>query len=208
LKLRESRSTKNATHAANFRPTGNGFHKIKAPYEYISDSMQPDQAGVSPRNFMTSPMKKGKGGTTNGHLFSTFSYESDPYDNATMMSSLERKNHTSKALHGAFQTTFKKRDHFTVNRKVYHVADGQSGHVRSTSGGDNLRPFLSADKPRKGYNCTINRFPDYQEQLPQEKKFFGTKGSEAIWRHTYKERTMPAPSVQTYNAINRPRRKF
>jgi len=208
-RLRESQSTRNSNvHSSSFRPSGGNFYKVKAPYQYMTDSAEPDQAAPPLRNFMTSPMKKGLGNATTGHLFSSYSYFPDPYDNDRMMSSVERREHASKRWNGPFQTTFKKRDHFTCSRKVFHDPDHLQGQQnRATSSSTGFRPFLNSDKPKKGYNCTINKFPQYKEEGPQQKSLNSTV-KEGIWKDTYRERTAPTTSIKHYNSINRPRHRF
>lgn len=192
-----------------FRPSGNGTKQIKAPYEYISDPMEATRTAVSPKNFMTTKPKKGYGSTTYGHLFSQNGYAIDPYENAKIMDSLERKQHAGKIKDGAFYTTFKKRDHFTPNLRLYRDPPGSVRAVNRCATADaKFRPFLRSDLPKKGYNCTINKFPEYYEETEQDKPAGVDKSLAGPWRYNYRELTVPAPSVNTYNIVNRPRRKL
>lgn len=210
MRYRDSNANKvKDVHGSAFRPSGTNAPKVMAPYPYASDPMQPNQTAPALKNFVTAPVKRGKGNTTVGHLFSNTTYETDPYDFPGQLNSMERKEHAGKIRSGAFFTTFKKRDHFTPNMFVYRDPAGMTATKRklaaTTSG---LRPFLNSNPPRTGYNCTINRFPDYAEEgeyIPEHKRAQTASG---LWRPTYREKSVPTVSVQQYNAQNRPRRKF
>jgi len=206
---RGSNSTKaKQVHNQAFRPSGNGSKQVKAPYEYIADPMEPTKAGVSPKNFMTINPKKGYGNTTAGHLFSQNEYQLDPFENAKIKDSLERKQHWSKIGNGPFYTTFQKRDHFTSNIRVYRDPPGYARPLkRSNTTTTKFRPFLNTDIPKKGYNCTINKFPQYIEEMEQDKLPAQDKSIGGPWRYNYRDLTLPAPSVNSYNIINRPRQK-
>jgi len=195
-------------HGANWKPNGQNSSDVKGPYEYISDPMEATRSGQKPKNFMTAPMKKGYGATTYGHLFSHPAHAVDPFDNPAAMSSKERKDHWAKIHSGAFYTTYPKRDHFTPNYRVFKNPNGMNGYRPQTSGDQGLRPFLRSNPPKKGYNCTINPFPDYAEEGEQRLNQTTSNKSEGVWRYTYKGLTTPTPSVNHYNALNRPRRKI
>jgi len=205
---RGNKSAHQKVHNQAFKPSGNGTKQIKAPYEYVSDPLEATRTAVSPKNFMISKAKKGYGNTTVGHLFSQNEYAVDPYENAKLMSSLERKEHWDKIGNGPFFTTFNKRDHFTSNVRLYRDPPGYAKPLkRSTTANPNVKPFLRSDIPKKGYNCTINKFPKYVEETEQEKAPVQDKSIAGPWRYNYRELTLPAPSVNNYNIMNRPRQK-
>jgi len=204
---RGGRSAQQKVHNQAFKPSGNGTKQIKAPYEYIADPMEATRTAVSPKNFMISKAKKGYGNTTAGHLFSQNEYVVDPFENAKLMSSLERKEHWDKIQDGPFFTTFNKRDHFTTNVRLYRDPPGYAKPLkRSTTASANFRPFLRSDIPKKGYNCTINKFPKYVEETEQDKAPVEDKSIAGPWRYNYRELTLPAPSVNTYYHNSRPRK--
>jgi len=211
MRYREQNPNKaKEVHGNAFRPSGTNAKKIQAPYEYVSDPMQPNRSAPAPKNFVTAPLKRGKGNTTVGHLFSSSVYETDPFDYPNQMNSLERKEHAGKIRDGAFFTTFKKRDHFTPNMHVYRNPSGMSlakqKLAMTTSG---LRPFLSSNPAKKGYNCTINRFPEYTEEGEQHPdNHRRAQTASGLWKPTYREKSVPTISIQHYNATNRPRHRF
>jgi len=228
MRYREQNASRaKEVHGTAFRPSGANSKKIRAPYEYIADPGQttyastqsfraPLHAAGSPKSFVTAPLKSGKGNNTVGHLFSTYDHHTDPYDNPNQMDSLERRDHAGRILNGAFQTTFKKRDHFTPNMHVYRNPSGMNGsdstkNANFSKSASGFRPFLNSNPSKKGYNCTINRFPEYQEegvQYPENNRLMSATASPKLWRHTYREKSVPSISVQHYNAVNRPRHKF
>jgi hypothetical protein len=207
MKYRES-SAVNKIHKQAFKPSADVPTRVKAPYEFISDPVEPTQAGNVPKNFVTSNLKKGYGNTTYGHLFSQHRYCTDPYDFPKEVDSKERANHANRIISGPFQTTYPKRDHFTSNIRVYRDPPGMSGRRPQTSNANRgMKPFLTSDLPRSGYNRTINRFPEYIEQPPVE-VVGKSMNKEGKWRVPVKEYTMPTPSVQQYNATHRPKHRF
>jgi hypothetical protein len=207
MKYRES-SGVNKVHKQAFKPSADVPSRIRAAYEYIGDPIEPTEAANVPKNFVTTGLKKGYGNTTYGHLFSQNRYHVDPYDNPKELDSKERMEHAKKIRSGAFYNTFKKRDHFTPNYRVYRDPPGMSSRQIKTSHGTRVKPFLRSDLPRNGYNCTINRFPEYVEQPPVEPVLGQSQGKEGKWRIPYQELSKPSPSVQQYNNINRPRKNF
>jgi len=209
MKYRDTNSKNmKKVHNQAFKPSADLPSRLRAPYEYISDPLQPNKTGVVPKNFVTTGLKKGYGNTTYGHLFSQPRYDTDPFDNPKMLDSIERREHSNKVRSGPFFTTFQKRDHFTSNIRLYRDPPGMHrGPSKKTTSISMLKPFLRTDLPRNGYNCTINKFPEYVEQPPQDPPL-SQSPKEGKWRSTYKELSLPTPSVQHYNAINRPKRKY
>jgi len=179
------------------------------PVDYHSHPVSKNIEGPPLKNFVTAPVKKGKGNTTVGHLFSSNSYEVDPYEFPNLMNSMERKDHAARIQSGAFFTTFKKRDHFTPNMHVYrdppNMKSPKQKFANTISG---LRPFLSSNPAKKGYNCTINRFPEYAEEGDLHPEHKRAQTASGLWKPTHREKSVPTISVQQYNARNRQRQKF
>lgn len=89
-----------------FKPSDAKKTKVRAPYEYLSETshipknLRDSNGSVTtgPKNFLTRPLKKGSGNTTYGHLFSSYQYVEDPYDRAREQDLKEWINHKSKML--------------------------------------------------------------------------------------------------------------
>jgi len=207
MKYRES-SGVNKVHKQAFKPSADVPSRLRAPYEYVSDPIEPTEAGNVPKNFVTTGLKKGYGNTTYGHLFSQPRYHVDPYDYPREADCKERAQHANRIRSGAFYNTFKKRDHFTTNHRLYRDPPGMSRRPIQSAKGPRFQPFLRSDLPRNGYNCTINRFPEYTEQPPVEPALGQSQGKEGKWRVPYRELSKPSPSIQQYNNITRPRKNF
>jgi hypothetical protein len=62
-------------------------------------------------------------------------------------------------------------------------------------------PFYPSHPPKKGYNKTIDKFPPYKEDPMKQvtRKKAAPEGAEERpnFRPTYKEKTVPTPSVTT-----------
>lgn len=74
---------------------------------------------VGPKPFYTSGMKKGKGNTTAGLLFSAYNYEGSPFDNQRDMLKSEKLNHKAK-IQKAFTGASKPGETFTPSYQTYH----------------------------------------------------------------------------------------
>lgn len=205
MKYRDNNRNKiREVHGQAFKPSHNGPKVIKAPYEYIADPMEGTESGQQSksapklRNFTTVPGKRGYGNTTAGHTFSSYEYVPDPYSFPDMLSSMERRQHREKFKSGPFQLTYKKRDHFTPNYKVFRTPAGQHGYRPQTANPDaGLAPFLRSNPPKKGYNRTLNKFPEYIEEMEQEKP---ENKREGIWRYNHRELSQPTRSINQYSA--------
>lgn len=61
-------------------------------------------------------------------------------------------------------------------------------------------PFFPANPPKRGYNKTIGRFPEYKEdpmKVVTRKKTKEEDADERKWRTSYKKKSVPTPSVTT-----------
>jgi hypothetical protein len=89
-----------------FKPSDNEKKKLKPPYQYMSDFVakifdkKDEHGGVKtgPKNFVTAPMKRGRGATTYGTVFQSFQYIEDPYDRAKELDLMEQVEHKRKML--------------------------------------------------------------------------------------------------------------
>lgn len=60
-------------------------------------------------------------------------------------------------------------------------------------------PFKPSNPPKKGYNKTINKFPDYKEDPMKavQRKHKQEGEDDRIWRPNYYKKTVPTPSITT-----------
>ena len=59
-------------------------------------------------------------------------------------------------------------------------------------------PFKPSNPPKRGYNKTLDKFPEYKEdplRVVQRKK--EADEEKARWKTTYNKKTIPTPSVTT-----------
>jgi len=60
-------------------------------------------------------------------------------------------------------------------------------------------PFKPSNPPKKGYNKTLDKFPEYKEDpmkfVVRKKDIEGSE--EKIWKTSHKKKTIPSPSVVT-----------
>ena len=193
-KLRAQRM-RNA-HPAPFRGSG----PIKSPplaYEYIPSPppnrkprVSPEKdVLVEPRNFYTSPPKKGATFSPNP------SYIHDNYESKRELLRKELKEHQAKTEGRPFRNMHYGNKEFsefksTVGSDIDTKKSPQ--HKKSPS---IEKPFVPANPGKKGKLDTFEKYPEHIEEPPKETRR-RSPDSQAPWKITYKDLSKPSPSVQ------------
>lgn len=139
-----------------FKPSDSKKTKVRPPYEYLSETMNRtrqtrDADGkvlTGPKNFLTKPLKKGRGNTTAGHLFGNYQYVEDPYDRAKELDLKEYLDHKRKMLNTTpFISNSTRIKTFEKDAKVYQWRPQTSGagadaQHQSTSLQRGVNPFV------------------------------------------------------------------
>jgi len=60
-----------------------------------------------------------------------------------------------------------------------------------------LTPFLRSNPAKKGYNCTLDKFPEYIEETEVEK---APVQKEGIWRYNHKDLSQPTRALGNNNS--------
>jgi len=153
---------------------------------------------------MTSPNKSGYGSTTVGHLFSSHpEFIPDPYDRLRASKSNEWAEHKRKLGQQAFKLTYRPNTAFTSSRELHEIPDGLPEHRQKKYIPDGRPAFLPSHPPKKGFNRTINKFPEYALD-PTSPKQIVEKKKEIPWRYTCTSTSRPTPSVHMHNSLYRP----
>ncbi len=135
---------------------------------------------------MTSNPKKGKGNTTTGHLFSTYGYLNDPFDNEKDKNKQEKLKHAAKI--GAPFSTGKPEDKDFTPKYTLYPKDGEAEPYKDKDDFASCRDLKAGNwkynnPNKKGYNGTFTAFPRYIEEGEHLKKH---KVEEKIWRPNFK----------------------
>ena len=181
------------------------------PYPYMpQDVEKPKRARgeqgevvIAPRNFTTSPAKKGRPNCYPKTAFTAHpEYICDNYNRRKEMESTAWKKSKESMPH---ETAFKAMHHgqkpFNSDREIVgtEVKPGPEKRERPTKPFvEHEKPFYPS-KPPKTANAdkTIGRFPEYMEQKEAgcKKRQPKVEDPPPKWRHTYNAVTDPTPSV-------------
>lgn len=200
------RSKIEKTHKGSFKPSGSAA-KLKKNIEYISDPVtaRPLTASnaESQKNFFTNPAKKGFGGSVGITLGKFFEYLPDPYERKKEHASKEWSEHKKKMGNKPFFITFKKRKCFTPDFQFFRIPSDLPEHKSPEPFSDTRPAFRPNNPPKKGYNCTLEPYPEHISDPPTD---FQQRPSttQNPWRYTTKWTTGPTVSVQKYNQQVRP----
>jgi hypothetical protein len=133
-------------------------------------------------NLYTSPAKKGTYGYIKttlsekhgpGGMHGEYSYAADPYDRAHALIVEEKKraknvsdlpfrpsNPPKRGTYGYTKTNIGNQATGSNGEYVYE-AQGTTAPNRRPCGQKHSSPFVPSRVPHKGYNCTLNKFPEY-----------------------------------------------
>eukprot|EP00742_Colponemidia_sp_Colp-10_P003249 GILJ01003459.1.p1 GENE.GILJ01003459.1~~GILJ01003459.1.p1 ORF type:complete len:325 (-),score=44.26 GILJ01003459.1:273-1247(-) len=163
---------------APFRPSG-CTKEPPSKFEYIpvgpaarSKPPRLDDGSVptGPRNFVTSPSKRGGNGVlTPGVLFSPYpEHLAEPYGVTKQLTSKDSKVAREKMPDQPFKGMSHGGKPFSEDKEIYHLDANGVRQARPASSPNRAthhdRPFYPSNPPRKGLQSTLNKFPEY---IPQ-----------------------------------------
>ena len=193
------------THETAFKPGGPVKQKF-TDYEHKSEEklmkksrrLEDGTVATEPKNFYTSPPKKGAPNTTPGTAF-TANYEHipDPYERKHLLQSEEKKKSKAKMQEAPFKSMAYGRRSFFDDKKTYGEdveLKKKEKPPRQVATANHDRPFIPNNPTKKG--ATIGKFPDYMPNPPKEVKR-KQPSSEVPWRTSYRQVSKPSPSVNS-----------
>lgn len=199
---------KEGGHEMNFKPAKTVQRKVKADFDHLTDHVEikksrkgPDGAVIiEPRNFLTNPPKKGevgKGTTFAGKI----EHMPDQYDRKKEIARKEREEHEKKVQDKPFSQMAKKKETFATVKDAY----GEDRVYPQRKQADKRKPLMEHDAPfkpsnppKRGYNKTLDRFPEYKAdpmKVVIRKKT--PEADERKWRPSHNTKSMPVGSVTT-----------
>jgi len=167
---------KKITHETEFKPSdGSKTDPYKSLFEHKAEFAEkkknyrgPDGKVVIPnRNIMTNPPKSGHGDSTIGHLLSKgYAHKPDPYNRPQELLAKEREEHKKKLQENPFRTVSHGNNLFVNAKKTFgkdeQVLEPGKPKQRRTLPKLHENPFKPSNPPKRGFNKTISKFPEYK----------------------------------------------
>lgn len=208
-----------SSHDQEFKPASGYKTVISASFKHETDYVEHkktknvDATGkviTGPPNITSKPGKKGHYATTTGHLFGKApEFIKDEYDRPRELKYKEHMEQKKMMQEQAFKVNDHGNKNFQPDKKLYGldkelppVKEEKKKNVEDDKG-EKRDPFKPSNPPKKGYNATINKFPEYKgdpekiimkKKEPEEKK-------ESFKNQVFSTFAKPSPSV-TLNTIN------
>jgi len=201
-------------HEQEFKPAdANKSDPFKAIFKHMPEfstekknHRAPDGKVIcAPKNITVNPMKSGHGDSTVGHLFSKPpKHEKDEYERKREME-LKEKEEQKKKLQ---ETAWRSADHggrpFSNNKNTFGSAKPlpqQRPKTVATPPQISEYPFKPSNPSKKGYNKTINKFPEYKPDPIKQ----ATRNREVSKKESFKPNNTatlirPTPSVSLNRA--------
>lgn len=169
--------------APSKKPCGSGSYSgcftqpysHQTEYDVLQKGELPQKTAGSTKNVLTNPPKKGTFGTPGtsigGGKGTEFKYTSDPYDAEHRKELAEARNAAKKiAGNGPFKSACRRtacfdEHHGTGASKVFSLdrALPPKKQLVKDKMPASVKPFKPSSPGKKGYDCTINKFPEYKE---------------------------------------------
>ena len=128
-------------------------------------------------------------------------YKEDPFDRKRELERKEREEYHAKLQEKPFSNMVKKKETFATVKEAYGedipIPAKQPPKKREPLMSHDV-PFKPSNPPKRGYNKTLDKFPEYKEdplRVVQRKK--EADEEKARWKTTYNKKTIPTPSVTT-----------
>eukprot|EP00755_Sulcionema_specki_P004874 Sspe_Gene.31247::Locus_15426_Transcript_1_1_Confidence_1.000_Length_1118::g.31247::m.31247 len=190
-------------------------YKHETEYDVQKKGELPEKGKPQLRNIITNPSKKGTygvPGTTMGKG-DEFRYISDPYDSEHRREMVEARESSKKQIGAAFKSTCRRKGCFdetdlTGASKIYSLDRPLPPKKDGT--GKTLKPLPAAFKPsspgKRGYNCTINAFPEYKEdplELQERRRREEAKAAkpQTVWRPIGGPKSTPTRTIAMQEAL-------
>jgi hypothetical protein len=198
---------------------GNNFgcfdaFKHETEYVVVRKGEVPSKAQAAPRNMVTSPPRKG----TYGFMGTTlgkgdeFKYISDPYDGERRKEIQDAKSGQKKFIGaGPFKASCKRGDYFDGQpnvpaSRIYTLDRPLPARKPEAPHKDPAVavPFRPSNPPRRGFNSTIGRLPEYKEDPyeQREKREHEERQKNrpsVMWKPVSGSKTLPTRSI-AFNA--------
>lgn len=175
-------------------------HEASEVHQRLNKKGPDGKVIIEPRNFFTSPAKKGTGQTPGVLIGPLYEYMNEPYDRKKKLMSEERKKHIEKMQSESFKPMDHGGNYFSDNKATF----GSEGVLKTTRKIEFTPVVVKHSLPF--YPPGVNKqecFEKYPEHSPDTRRspiktFISDKPS---WKDSTVTRTIPSPSIST-SAIN------
>jgi len=135
--------------------------------EYDEEQEKADARKEAPKNFYTNPPKKGSYGVPGTTIGKREDLMEEPYLVSRELEKVERKV-ARERIPKAFQSTHKSSSGLFDNN-IYAYNPGDWTEKPKSSRASLEKAFRPTHPGKQGFNCTIQKFPDYKEDPLDEK---------------------------------------
>lgn len=143
-------------------------------YEHKTEFQEKKKKKPEPKNFMTSPGKRGTFGVPGTLLSKDIHYTEDPYDLPRQKEKEELVKKKKQQIAGPFRSMSHSKEFFDCQPNVpasrIYTSDRplppekpKKPHKKT------MVPFRPSSPPKRGYNSTFNKFPEYKEDPIEER---------------------------------------
>jgi hypothetical protein len=176
-------------------------HEASERHKVIKRRLEDGSIRTDPKNFLTSPAKKGDAAVTPKVLLSgDYPHMIDEYDRKVKTAREEARKSIAKRHGGAFRSMDAGNKTFNKDESIFggEVKLRELKRPRTISMAAHDKPFYPSNPGKK--NMTIGKYP---EHIPDPLASVGRKNpSEAVpWKTTTNDRSRPTPSTVS-NKIN------
>jgi hypothetical protein len=184
--------------------------KHEVEFRVLNRGELPDKVKPQDKNVVTGPAKRGTYGTPGTTLSKgdEYKYISDPYEGEKRREAIAAKESTKRVVGPAFKSTCGRAEYFdgtgrTGVSKVYGL--DKPLPAKKDGGEEKKAPLSKPWKPshpsKGGYNATIMKFPDYQEDPfeAKEKAMREARRKEkpqVVWKPISNPHSLPTRSIK------------
>lgn len=207
--FRYASPSKRSTGLGNYYGCFNEKQPFKHETEYlvVKKGELPQKVQAQPKNIVTAPAKKGTYGFPNLTIGKgdEYKYISDPYDQVRRKEAQMAKE--NKLLAGPFKSACKKLDYFdgqpnVAASKVYSLdkpLPARKAEPPKKEAAVSV-PFKPSSPSKRGFQGTINKFPEYKEDPYELKEKFERENRAktkpgVIWKPVSGSKTMAIRSI-------------
>ena len=201
---------KEAGHDHAFKPAKTVKEPVKASYDHMTDYKEvkinrktEDGVWTEPRNFLTNPPKPGQVGKQTS--FGTVPYIEDDYNNKRKLEKKELEEHHKKMQEKPFSQRVKHKETFYSIREQLEEnppIPQRKPPAKREPLMTHDAPFKPSHPPKKGYNNTIDKFPEYKPDPMRVVQRQNKEEEKAKWKPPKTQKTDLAQTSVVTNYKN------
>jgi hypothetical protein len=170
-------------------------HEASDRHVIVSRRLSDGSVRTNPKNFLTSPPRKGEAAVTPGVLLGPiYEHLTDEYDRKMKTARDDAKKSRARRHGGPFYSMDAGNNTFNPDESIYggKFEMKESKRLKTLSGTNHDRPFYPANPSKKG--STIGPYPEHVPD-PLRPILKGKPNENTPWKVTVVERSKPTPSI-------------